>query len=83
MPFEGHARQSKFANDTNPNNVDINETLSAKEYFEYYHIGLNKRNDEVAPKIGSVRLLRLTEKQFKNIYMVTGEPDYQEKTVGS
>ena len=29
-----------------------------------------------------VRLLRLTEKQYNNIYMVSGEPDYQEKTVG-
>lgn len=28
------------------------------------------------------RNLRLTEKQYNNIYMVTGEPDYQEKTVG-
>lgn len=38
--------------------------------------------DEVKPKTGVVRLLRLTEKQYNNIYMVTGEPDYQEKTVG-
>ncbi|MDO4801439.1 MAG: hypothetical protein Q4A15_04670 [Prevotellaceae bacterium] len=28
------------------------------------------------------RIERLTEKQYNNIYMVTGEPDYQEKTVG-
>ena len=41
-----------------------------------------RRIDEVAPKTGVVRLLRLTEKQYANIYMVTGEPDYQEKTVG-
>ena len=31
---------------------------------------------------GSVRLLRLTEKQYNNIYLMTGEPDYQEKVVG-
>ena len=41
-----------------------------------------RRIDEVAPKTGVVRLLRLTEKQNNNIYMVTGEADYQEKTVG-
>ena len=34
------------------------------------------------PKTGVVRLIRLTEKQYNNIYMVTGEQDYQEKTVG-
>lgn len=28
-------------------------------------------------------MLRLTEKQYGNIYMVTGGPDYQEKTVGT
>lgn len=42
-----------------------------------------RRIHEVAPKTGTVRLLRLTEKQFEKIYMVTGEPDYQEKTVGA
>lgn len=41
-----------------------------------------RRIEEVAPKTGTVRLLRLTEKQYNNIYMVTGEADYQEKTVG-
>ena len=33
----------------------------------------------IAPKTGVVRLLRLTEKQYNNIYMLTGEADYQEK----
>lgn len=42
-----------------------------------------RRIQEFAPKTGTVRLLRLTEKQFQNIYMVTGEEDYQEKTVGT
>ncbi len=42
-----------------------------------------RRIDEMAPKSGTVRLLRLTEKQYDNIHMVTGGPDYQEKTVGS
>lgn len=41
-----------------------------------------RRIDEVKPKTGVVRLIRLTEKQYNNIYMVTGESDYQEKTVG-
>ena len=42
-----------------------------------------RRIEEFAPKTGTVRLLRLTEKQFSNIYMLTGAPDYQEKTVGT
>lgn len=50
-----------------------NRKASEKQY---------RRIDEVAPKTGVVRLLRLTEKQYNNIYMVTGEADYQEKTVG-
>ena len=37
------------------------------------------RIDEVAPKTGVMRLLRLKEKQYSNIYIVAGEPDYQEK----
>ena len=41
-----------------------------------------RRIDEVKPKTGVVRLIRLTEKQYNSIYMVTGEQDYQEKTVG-
>lgn len=42
-----------------------------------------RRIQEVAPKTGTVRLLRLTEKQYENIFFLTGEPDYQEKTVGT
>ena len=42
-----------------------------------------RRIEEYAPKTGIVRLLRLTEKQYNNIYMVAGEPDYQEKVVGT
>jgi len=44
---------------------------------------LYRRIEEVAPKTGTVRLLRLTGKQYDNIYMITGEPDYQGKTVGT
>lgn len=42
-----------------------------------------RRIEEVAPKTGTVRLLRLTEKQYDKIYMVTGTADYQEKMVGT
>lgn len=42
-----------------------------------------KRIEEYAPKSGVVRLLRLTEKQYNNIYMVSGALDYQEKAVGA
>lgn len=41
-----------------------------------------RRIEEYAPKTGTVRLLRLTEKQYNNIYMVSGEKDYQETVVG-
>ena len=39
--------------------------------------------DEYAPKTGTVRLLRLTETQYNNIYFVTGKIDYQEEIVGT
>ena len=42
-----------------------------------------RRVSDYAPKTGTVRLMRLTEKQYANIYMITGEEDYQEKTVGN
>lgn len=41
-----------------------------------------RRIEHYAPKTGTVRLLRLTEKQYNNIYMVSGEKDYQEEVVG-
>ena len=37
-----------------------------------------RRIDEVKPKTGVVRLLRLTEKQYNYIFMVTGEHDYHD-----
>ena len=42
-----------------------------------------RRIEEVAPKSGTVRILRLTGKQYDKIYMLTGGADYQEKTVGT
>ena len=34
-------------------------------------------------KTKRLRRLRITEKQYENITMITGEPDYQEQTVGT
>lgn len=43
-----------------------------------------RRLEEVAPKTGIVRVLRITEKQYESIDLLSGEIeiDYQEKTVG-
>jgi len=41
-----------------------------------------RRLEDVAPKTGVVRILRLTEKQFDSITYLCGEPDYQERIVG-
>ena len=38
LPYEGHARQSKL--------MHMQEALAAKEYFSYYHEGLNRRSDD-------------------------------------
>ena len=42
-----------------------------------------RRISKMAPRTGTVRIIRLTEKQYDNIYLVTGEADYQERTVGT
>ena len=80
LPFEGHARQFlhkdgylRIAPEVYMRIVQ-NRKASEKHY---------RRIEEYAPKTGTVRLLRLTEKQYNNIYMVAGEPDYQEKVVGT
>lgn len=41
-----------------------------------------RRLEDFAPKTGTVRVLRLTEKQYESIYLLSGEINYQEKTVG-
>ena len=41
-----------------------------------------RRLESVAPKTGVVRILRMTEKQYDSVLLLTGEPDYQEKIVG-
>ena len=42
-----------------------------------------RRLEEYAPNTGVVRVLRLTEKQYENMWYLTGEPDEQEKMVGN
>jgi CRISP-associated protein Cas1 len=46
MGYDGAERVSKYAEDINPENVDYREAGAAKEYFTYYHEGLNRRNDD-------------------------------------
>ena len=41
-----------------------------------------RRLEEYAPKTGTVRVLRLTEKQYSNIHIIAQEYDYQEEVVG-
>lgn len=38
-----------------------------------------RRLEEFAPKTGTVRVLKLNEKQYDSIYLLSGELDYQEK----
>lgn len=52
----------------------VQNRKSAEKHF--------RRIEQYAPKTGTVRLLRLTEKQFNSIMFVTGEKDHQEATVG-
>ena len=42
-----------------------------------------RRMEELNPQTGVVRVLKLTEKQYKKIWFLTGEEDNQEKTVGA
>ena len=42
-----------------------------------------RRLDEHAPTTGTVRVLRLTEKQYARTYMLAEDYDYQEDKVGS
>ena len=41
------------------------------------------RLEHYNPGSGQVRILHLTEKQYSNMIRLTGEDDYQERTVGS
>lgn len=42
-----------------------------------------RRLNEVRPTTGTVRVLRLTEKQYEKMWYLTGEEDYQEEVVGA
>lgn len=42
-----------------------------------------RRMDEFIPKTGTIRVLRITEKQFTNIYMPVKEHDFQEEKIGA
>ena len=46
MGINGSEHIYKYAAELNKTNVDISEALAAKEYFEYYHEGLNRRVDD-------------------------------------
>ena len=69
-----YTRLRKFLHKDGYLRIVQNRKASEKHY---------RRIEEYTPKTGIVRLLRLTEKQYNNIYMVAGEPDYQEKVVGT
>lgn len=43
---EGAERITEYANYIDEKNVDYHESLAAKEYFKYYHEGLNRRTDD-------------------------------------
>ena len=40
-----------------------------------------RRLEEYAPNTGTVRVIKMTEKQYENIWYLTGEPDLQERIV--
>lgn len=42
-----------------------------------------RRLQNYNPGTGTVRILKLTEKQYSNIQYLTGEPDEQETIVGN
>lgn len=46
MGMSGAENVSKYLDDISKENVDITEALAAKDYFAYYHEGLNRRGDD-------------------------------------
>ncbi|NLA70184.1 MAG: CRISPR-associated endonuclease Cas2 [Clostridiales bacterium] len=42
-----------------------------------------KRMEEYNPGTGTIRIIKMTEKQYENIRYLTGEPDAQEIIVGA
>lgn len=46
LGLNGAERISTYARDINKENTDYMEALAAKDYFQEYHIGLNRRGDD-------------------------------------
>lgn len=46
MGLEGAERVAKYIDLLNEDNVDYNEALAAKEYFSFFHEGLNRRTED-------------------------------------
>lgn len=46
MGLDGVEDVAKYALSINKENVDCNESLAAKEYFSFYHEGLNRRTED-------------------------------------
>lgn len=46
MGLQGAEEVAKYAETVTNNNVDVLEALAAKEYFHFYHEGLNRRTDD-------------------------------------
>lgn len=46
MGMSGAENVSKYLDNISKENVDITEALAAKDYFAYYHEGLNRRGDD-------------------------------------
>jgi len=46
MGMLGVEETAKYAISVHHENVDYNESLAAKEYFKFYHEGLNRRTDD-------------------------------------
>lgn len=46
MGMDGVEGIAKYVSSLNEQNVDYNESLAAKEYFEFYHEGLNRRVED-------------------------------------
>lgn len=46
MGLDGAERVANYVASVNEENVDYNESLAAKEYFAYYHEGLNRRTED-------------------------------------
>ena len=46
LGFDGAEKVSGYVRDINIENVDIQESCAAREYFSFYHDGLNRRTDD-------------------------------------